>query len=97
MWIYILLAISLSPVLPSLDSTDWKENAYKTSVSIKNHFSREDFQHLPTETDLDLKYADHAIIDENKGVIKESHANFTQLLNFGEPIIQNQGKSPWWK
>ena len=81
-----------SPLLPGPVKMHRKaDTTNKSSVSIKNHFSREDFQDLPTEIDLDLKYSDHAVIDKNKGVIKESHSNFTQQLNFGEPIIHNQG------
>ena len=80
-----------SPLLPGPVKMHRKaDTTNKSSVSIKNHFSREDFQDLPTEIDLDLKYSDHAVIDKNKGVIKESHSNFTQQLNFGEPIIHNQ-------
>ena len=81
-----------SPLLPGPVKMHRKaDTTNKSSVSIKNHFSREDFQDLPTEIDLDLKYSDHAVIDKNKGVIKESHSNFTQQLNFGEPIIHSQG------
>ena len=79
-----------SPLLPGPVKMHRKaDTTNKSSVSIKNHFSREDFQDLPTEIDLDLKYSDHAVIDKNKGVIKESHSNFTQQLNFGEPIIHS--------
>ena len=46
---------------------------------------------MPTEIDLDLKYSDHAVIDKNKGVITESHCNFTQQLNLGEPIHNKGG------
>ena len=81
-----------SPLLPGPVKMHRKaDTSDKNSVSIKNHFSREDFQDLPTEIDVDLKYSDHAVIDKSKGVINESHSNFTQQLNFGEPIIHNRG------
>ena len=81
-----------SPLLPGPVKMHRKaDTSDKNSVSIKNHFSREDFQDLPTEIDVDLKYSDHAVIDKGKGVINESHSNFTQQLNFGEPIIHNRG------
>ena len=81
-----------SPLLPG--PVKMHRKAYtsdENSVSIKNHFSREDFQDLPTEIDLDLKYSDHAVIDKSKGVITESHCNFTQQLNLGEPIHNKGG------
>ena len=81
-----------SPLLPGPVKMHRKaDTSDENSVSIKNHFSREDFQDLPTEIDVDLKYSDHAVIDKSKGVINESHSNFTQQLNFGEPIIHNRG------
>ena len=81
-----------SPLLPGPVKMHRKaDTADKNSVSIKNHFSREDFQDFPTEIDVDLKYSDHAVIDKSKGMIKESHSNFTQQLNFGEPIVHNRG------
>ena len=61
-----------SPLLPGPVKMHRKaDTTNKSSVSIKNHFSREDFQDLPTEIDLDLKYSDHAVIDKNKGVINQ--------------------------
>ena len=81
-----------SPLLPGPVKMHRKaDTADKNSVSIKNHFSREDFQDFPTEIDVDLKYSDHAVIDKSKGMIKESHSNFTQQPNFGEPIVHNRG------
>ena len=81
-----------SPLLPGPVKMHRKaDTSDENSVSIKNHFSREDFQDLPTEIDLDLKYSDHAVIDKSKGVITESHFNFTQQLNLGEPIHNKGG------
>ena len=81
-----------SPLLPGPVKMHRKaDTADKNAVSIKNHFSRDDFQDFPTEIDVDLKYSDHAVIDKSKGMIKESHSNFTQQLNFGEPIVHNRG------
>ena len=81
-----------SPLLPGPVKMHRKaDTSDKNSVSIKNHFSREDFQDLPTEIDLDLKYSDHAFIDKSKGMITESHFNFTQQLNLGEPIHNKGG------
>ena len=81
-----------SPLLPGPVKMHRKaDTSDENSVSIKNHFSREDFQDLPTEIDLDLKYSDHAVIDKSKGVITESHCNFTQQLNLGEPIHNKGG------
>ena len=81
-----------SPLLPGPVKMHRKaDTSDENSVSIKNHFSREDFQDLPTEIDLDLKYSDHAVIDKSKGVITESHCNFTQQLNLGKPIHNKGG------
>ena len=45
-----------SPLLPGPVKMHRKaDTSDENSVSIKNHFSREDFQDLPTEIDLDLK------------------------------------------
>ena len=81
-----------SPLLPGPAKMHRKaDTSDENSVSIKNYFSREDFQDLPTEIDLDLKYSDHAVIDKSKGVITKSHINFTQQLNLGEPIHNKGG------
>ena len=81
-----------SPLLPGPVKMHRKaDTSDEKSVFIKNHFSREDFQDLPTEIDLDLKYSDHAVIDKSKGMITESHFNFTQQLNLGEPIHNKGG------
>lgn len=81
-----------SPLLPGSVKMHRKANTSSENlVFIENHFNREDFNNLTTEIDLDMKYSDHAVINKSTGMVTESHSNFAQQLNFGEPIHNKSG------
>ena len=81
-----------SPLLPGSVKMHRKANTSgENLVFIENHFNREDFNNLTTEIDLDVKYSDHAVINKSTGMVTESHSNFAQQLNFGEPIHNKSG------
>lgn len=80
-----------SPLLPGFVKMHRKANTSdKEALIIKNHFDRADFRNLSSEIDLDLKYSDYAFVNKSNGMVTESHAYFTEQLNFGEPM-HNKG------
>ena len=81
-----------SPLLPGSVKMHREANTSdKDTVVIKNHFDRTDFANMPSEIDLDMKYSDVALINKSNGMVSESHAYFSEELNFGEPIHKNDG------
>ena len=63
----------------------------KDSVLIKNHFTRTDVPGISSEVDLNLKYADSAVIKKSNGMVSESHVYFSEQLNLGEQIRGESG------
>ena len=63
----------------------------KDSVLIKNHFTRADVPGISSEVDLDLKYADSAVIKKSNGMVSESQVYFSEQLNLGEQIRGESG------
>ena len=81
-----------SPLLPGSVKMHREANTSdKDTVVIKNHFDRTDFVNMPSEIDLDMAYSDVALINKSNGMVSESHAYFSEDLNFGEPIHNNDG------
>lgn len=81
-----------SPLLPGSVKMHREANTTdKDSVLIKNHFDRADFLNLSSDIDLDLKYSDFAFINKSNGMVTESHAYFSEQLNFGEHIYFKGG------
>ena len=81
-----------SPLLPGSVKMHREANTSdKDTVVIKNHFGRTDFANMPSEIDLDMAYSDVALINKSNGMVSESHAYFSEDLNFGEPIHNNDG------
>ena len=76
-----------SPLLPGSVRMHREANTSdKDTVLIKNHFDRADFLNFSSDIDLDLKYSDFALINKSNGMVTESHAYFSEQLNFGEEI-----------
>ena len=81
-----------SPLLPGSVKMHREANTSdKDTVVIKNHFDRADLVNMPSEIDLDIKYSDVALINKSNGMVSEGHAYFSEELNFGEPIHNNDG------
>lgn len=76
-----------SPLLPGSVKMHREANTSdKDALLIKNHFDRADFLNMSSDIDLDLEYSDFAFINKSNGMVTESHAYFSEQLNFGEQI-----------
>ena len=81
-----------SPLLPDSVKMHREANTSdKDTVSIKNHFDRSDFVGMSSQVDLDVKYSDFALVKKSNGMVTESRVFFSEQLNFGESIHNEDG------